>query len=126
MLLTIDCGNTNTVFTLWDAGETVCTLRTSTAHQRTADAYWVWFSTLMKHHGVEPNVTGVIISSTVPRVVFNLRVFTDRFFGLRPLVVGREDCLLPIEVRVDAGTAVGPDRLGNTVAGVEHYRGGLV
>lgn len=127
MLLTIDCGNTNTVFTLWsDAGDTLCTLRTSTAHQRTADAYWVWFSTLLRHHGIEPEVRGVIISSTVPRVVFNLRVFADRYFDLRPFVVGKPDCLLPIEIRVDAGTQVGPDRLVNTVAGFDHYGGNLI
>lgn len=126
MLLTIDCGNTNTVFTLWDEDRTLCTLRTSTAHQRTADSYWVWFSTLLKHHGFEPRVRGVIISSTVPRVVFNLRVFTDRYFGLRPLVVGKPECLLPIDMRVDAGTAVGPDRLVNTVAGFDQYGGDLI
>ncbi|MEC7764199.1 MAG: type III pantothenate kinase [Pseudomonadota bacterium] len=126
MLLTIDCGNTNTVFTLWDGEEVLCTLRTSTAHQRTADAYWVWFSTLVKHYGIEPMVEGVIISSTVPRVVFNLRVFTDRFFNLRPLVVGRPDCLLPVDVRVDAGTQVGPDRLVNTVAGYNQFGGDLI
>ncbi|MBV7409467.1 type III pantothenate kinase [Maritimibacter sp. DP1N21-5] len=126
MLLTIDCGNTNTVFTLWDGETNVCTLRTSTAHQRTADSYWVWFSTLIKHHGITPDVSGVIISSTVPRVVFNLRVFTDRYFNLRPLVVGKPECLLPVDVRVDAGTAVGPDRLVNTVAGFNLCGGDLI
>ena len=60
----------------------------------------------------------MIISSTVPRVVFNLRVLADRYFGTRPLVVGKPDCLLPVAVRVDQGTAVGPDRLVNTVAGL--------
>lgn len=126
MLLTIDCGNTNTVFTLWDGGEIVVTLRTSSEHQRTADQYFVWWDTLMRHHGITPKVEGVIISSTVPRVVFNLRVFTDRYFDLRPLVVGRPECLLPVDVRVDAGTAVGPDRLVNTVAGFDLYGGDLI
>ena len=126
MLLTIDCGNTNTVFTLWDGENNICTLRTSTAHQRTADSYWVWFSTLIKHHGITLNVEGVIISSTVPRVVFNLRVFADRYFNLRPLVVGKPECLLPVDVRVDAGTAVGPDRLVNTVAGYNLCGGDLI
>lgn len=126
MLLTIDCGNTNTVFCLWDNGHIICTLRTSTAHQRTADSYWVWFSTLIRHHGIEPDVRGVIISSTVPRVVYNLRVFSDRYFDLRPLVVGKPECALPIDVRVDEGTQVGPDRLVNTVAGFEHYGGDLI
>ena len=126
MLLTIDCGNTNTVFSIWDGHEFIATWRTATEHQRTADQYYVWLSTLMAFQKIEADITDVIISTTVPRVVFNLRVFTDRFFNLRPLVVGRPDCLLPIDVRVDAGTQVGPDRLVNTVAGYTQYGGDLI
>jgi len=123
MLLCIDCGNTNTVFAVWDGARFLCTLRTTTEHQRTADQYYVWFSTLLAHHRIEARITDVIISSTVPRVVFNLRVFADRYFGTRPLVVGRPDCALPVAPRVDPGTNVGPDRLVNA-AGAHHRHGG--
>jgi len=126
MLLAIDCGNTNTVFSIWDGEKFLCTLRTSTEHQRTADQYFVWYSTLLNHFGVKPEIDAVIISSTVPRVVWNLRVFSDRYFGCRPLVVGKPECLLPVDVRVDAGTAVGPDRLVNTVAGHDLHGGDLI
>ena len=47
MLLTIDCGNTNTVFSIWDGKEFLATWRTSTEWQRTADQYFVWLTTLM-------------------------------------------------------------------------------
>ncbi|KGM88484.1 pantothenate kinase, type III [Roseovarius mucosus DSM 17069] len=126
MLLAIDCGNTNTVFSIWDGQKFLCTLRTATDHQRTADQYFVWFKTLLHHHGIKADITGVIISSTVPRVVFNLRVFSDRYFNCRPLVVGKPECRLPVDVRVDAGTQVGPDRLVNTVAGFDLYGGDLI
>jgi len=126
MLLAIDCGNTNTVFSIWDGEKFLCTLRTSTHHARTADAYFTWFSTLINHYGLSLDITEVIISSTVPRVVFNLRVFADRFFNCRPLVVGKPECKLPVEVRVDAGTQVGPDRLVNTVAGFDRHGGDLI
>lgn len=126
MLLAIDCGNTNTVFSIWNGKEWLCTLRTSTHHGRTADAYFTWFSTLVSHYGIDLNITDVIISSTVPRVVFNLRVFTDRFFGCRPLVVGKPECLLPIPPRVDAGTQVGPDRLANASAAYDRHGGNVV
>jgi type III pantothenate kinase len=126
MLLAIDCGNTNTVFSVWDGERFLCTLRTSTEHQRTADQYFVWFTTLLRHHGIEPDINAVIISSTVPRLVFNLRVFSDRYFGCRPMVVGKPDCRLPVDVRVDAGTNVGPDRLVNTVAGHDRHGGDLI
>ncbi|WP_417523836.1 type III pantothenate kinase [Marinovum sp.] len=126
MLLCIDCGNTNTVFSIWDGTSFVCTLRTSTHHARTADAYFTWYSTLIKHYGIDTDITDVIISSTVPRVVFNLRVFADRFFGCRPLVVGKPECLLPIAPRVDAGTAVGPDRLVNSAGAFDRHGGDLI
>ena len=126
MLLAIDCGNTNTVFSIWDGERFLATWRTSTEWQRTADQYYVWLSTLMRFQKLDVHITDVIISSTVPRVVFNLRVFADRYFNTRPLVVGKPDCLLPVDVRVDQGTNVGPDRLVNTVAGHDLYGGDLI
>ena len=89
MLLAIDCGNTNTVFSIWDGVRFLATWRMATDHKRTADEYFVWLSALMALNRVEAVVTEAIISSTVPRVVFNLRVLCDRYFSCRPLVVGR-------------------------------------
>ncbi|TCS62375.1 type III pantothenate kinase [Primorskyibacter sedentarius] len=126
MLLAIDCGNTNTVFSIWDGSEFVATWRTSTETQRTADQYYVWLSTLMEFQKIDAEITQMIISSTVPRVVFNLRVLADRYFNTRPLVVGKPECALPVDVRVDAGTQVGPDRLVNTVAGYDLFGGDLI
>jgi len=80
----------------------------------------------MQFQNVDVEITEVIVSSTVPRVVFNLRVFSDRYFNCRPLVVGKDGCALPVDVRVDEGTAVGPDRLVNTVAGFDLYGGDLI
>lgn len=126
VLLCIDCGNTNTVFSVWDGTRFLATFRTATEHQRTADQYYVWFATLMQHHRLDVGITEVIVSSTVPRVVFNLRVLADRYFGCRPLVVGKPDCALPVPPRVDAGTQVGPDRLVNTAGAFDRHGGDLI
>ncbi|MEM1065963.1 MAG: type III pantothenate kinase [Pseudomonadota bacterium] len=126
MLLTIDCGNTNTVFAIWDGARFLATFRASTEWQRTADQYYVWLSTLMKHEGLEMDIDEMIISSTVPRVVFNLRVLADRYFNTRPLVVGKPDCLLPAPPRVDEGTQVGPDRLVNAAGAFDRHGGNLI
>jgi type III pantothenate kinase len=95
-------------------------------HQRTADQYYVWLTTLMKLQNVDVTIDEVIVSTTVPRVVFNLRVFADRYFGCRPMVVGKPECKLPVDVRVEPGTQVGPDRLVNTVAGYDLHGGDLI
>ena len=126
MLLTIDCGNTNTVFSIWDGTAFIATWRTSTEWQRTADQYYVWLSSLMAFEKIDVEITEVIVSSTVPRVVFNLRVFADRYFNTRPIVVGKEGCMLPVDVRVDEGTQVGPDRLVNTVGGYDRHGPDLI
>ena len=126
MLLAIDCGNTNTVFSIWTGSEFISTWRIATDQQRTADQYYVWLSSLINLGKIKVDITDVIISSTVPRVVFNLRILADRYFNTRPFVVGKPDCALPVDVRVDEGTGVGPDRLVNTVAGYDLFGGDLV
>ncbi len=126
MLLCIDTGNTNTVFAIWDGKKFLGTWRASTEHQRTGDQYFVWLNTLMKAQGLKAKITEVIISSTVPRVVFNLRVLCDRYFNCRPLVVGKPECRLPVEPRVDPGTRPGPDRLANAAGAFDRHGGNVV
>lgn len=127
MLLCIDTGNTNTVFSLWDGTAFIGTWRTSTEHQRTADQYFVWLSTLMEGSSLaDVSIDEVVISSTVPRVVFNLRVLCDRYFNCRPLVVGKPDCRLPVPPRIDDGAVAGPDRLANAAATYDRHGGNAI
>ncbi|MBU9696429.1 type III pantothenate kinase [Rhodobacteraceae bacterium HSP-20] len=126
MLLAIDCGNTNTVFSIWNGERFIATWRIATDHKRTADEYHVWLSSLMMLTRTEAKITDAIISSTVPRVVFNLRVLCNRYFDCRPLVVGKPECRLPVAPRVDQGTTVGPDRLVNTVGAHDRHGGDLI
>ena len=127
MLLAIDVGNTNTVFALHDGEKFVAEWRMNTESVRTADQYFVWLRELMQHAGRDPNeISDVVISNTAPATLFNLRVLCDRYFNTRPLVVGKPECALPVEVRVDPGTNVGADRLVNTVAAFDRYGGELI
>ncbi|MFE3837720.1 type III pantothenate kinase [Pseudogemmobacter sonorensis] len=126
MLLAIDCGNTNTVFSIWDGSRFIATWRMATDHKRTADEYFVWLSTLKTLNRIEADISEAIISSTVPRVVFNLRVLCNRYFDCRPLVVGKPECRLRNPPRVDQGTTVGPDRLVNAAGAFDRHGGDLI
>ncbi|QDL92990.1 type III pantothenate kinase [Paroceanicella profunda] len=127
MLLAIDVGNTNTLFAVHDGQDFVAQWRCATQPQRTADEYFVWLDALMTHSGVTAKaITDVVVSSVVPRVLFNLRVLAQRYFDSRALVVGRDDCELGIPVRVDPGTQVGADRLVNSVGAFRLYGGELI
>ncbi|MFN3273494.1 MAG: type III pantothenate kinase [Paracoccus sp. (in: a-proteobacteria)] len=126
MLLCIDTGNTNTVFSVWDGTRFRAHWRISTDHRRTADEYFVWLSTLMALQKLDLSITECIISATAPRVVFNLRVLCNRYFDTRPLVVGKPETALPVEPRVDPGAVVGPDRLANAVGAFDRHGGDVV
>lgn len=126
MLLCIDTGNTNTVFSIWDGEKFLSHWRISTDHKRTADEYFVWLSTLIELQKFKLEIDSCIISATAPRVVFNLRVLCNRYFNTRPLVVGKPDCLLPVAPRVEPGTTVGPDRLVNTWAAFDRFGTDLI
>ncbi len=126
MLLAIDVGNTNTVFALHDGRELVAQWRCATEQERTADEYFVWLEQLMEFHHKREQISSVVISSVVPRVVFNLRVLSDRYFQCRPKVVGKADVRIGVPVRVDPETSVGADRLVNTVGAHDRYGGNLI
>jgi type III pantothenate kinase len=126
MLLAIDVGNTNTVFAIHDGAMFVAEWRCATEHARTADQYYVWLRNLMQLHDVQSSIDRVAISSVVPQVVFNLRLLSDKYFGCRPVVVGKPETELGVPVRVDEGTLVGADRLVNTVGAFDRYGGDLI
>ncbi len=127
MLLAIDVGNTNTVFAIFDKDKKLSEWRCSTLEERTADEYFVWLKSVMELENQKISfIKAVILSSVVPQVGFNLRILSDRYFSCRPLVVGKADCNLPIEVNVDAGANVGPDRLVNTAAAFDKYGGNII
>lgn len=126
MLLTIDVGNTNTVFALMDGDRLVEQWRISTDSQRTVDEYIVWISHLMALYGQSPDaVTGAIIASVVPPAVRSLSELCSKYFNCKALVVGEKGVDLGVDVRVTNPEEVGADRLVNTVAAFAEY-GGLV
>lgn len=126
MLLAIDVGNTNAVFAIHDGKHLLGQWRCVSDYRRTADEYYVWLKQLMEYAGITVAIRRVVISSTVPRVVFNLRVLCDRYFNCRPIVIGKPEVELGVPIRVDRDTRVGPDRLVNTVAGYDRYGPDLV
>ena len=124
MLLTIDAGNTNTVFALINEGEVAEQWRISTLDQRTVEEYMVWISNLMALHGRDINViSGAIIASVVPQVVWPLSQLCKKYFNCDPIIVGTDGVKLGVDVRVDNPKEVGADRLVNAVAAGALYGG---
>jgi len=127
MLLTIDCGNTNIVFALYDGEQQRGVWRISTDHRRTADEYGVWLTQLMDLEGLKRNiVSGAIIASVVPDMLFALKGLVRRYFNCDPQIVGQDGIKLSIPIRLDRPEEVGADRLVNAVAAHQLYGGPLI
>lgn len=127
MLLAIDVGNTNSVFALHDGEKYVADWRCATDIKRTADEYFVWLRQLLDHHGIDSQqIDDVVISSTAAGTMFNLRVLADRYFHVRPIVVGKPETNIGIDIRVTPGTRVGADRLVNTLSAFRTYGGDVI
>ena len=58
MLLCIDTGNTNTLFSIWDGERFLSHWRIATDHRRTADEYFVWLRSLMSLSKLDVAVDG--------------------------------------------------------------------
>ncbi|MEQ8745244.1 type III pantothenate kinase [Pyruvatibacter sp.] len=126
MLLTIDTGNTNTVFGVHDGNEWRAQWRTATATGRTADEYIVWLAELMRMQQLQPSdISGCIISTVVPQSLFNLRNLSRRYFNIDPKVIG-ENVELGVEVHMDNPREVGADRLVNAVGAFISHGGPLL
>lgn len=127
MLLTIDAGNTNTVFALIDGENIKEHWRLSTADQRTVEEYMVWISHLMTLHNRSPkDVEGAIIASVVPQLDRPLIELCRKYFNCEPFMIGTPAVDLGIDVRVTNPSEAGADRLVNAVAADHKYGGPLV
>jgi len=91
VLVTIDCGNTQTVIGLFSDHELVDHWRIATAVERTSDELALMFQQFLSLHGTggEP-ITGMIIGSGVPRITAALRemILPGLLAVLSPVAVG--------------------------------------
>lgn len=127
MLLVIDCGNTNTVFALFDDENKKGEWRVQTDARRTADEHGVWLTQLLSLEGLAPaDVTGAVLASVVPQATFSLDTLCRRYFAVEPLIVGDASVKLGMKILTDRPDEVGADRLVNAVAAHARYPGDLI
>jgi type III pantothenate kinase len=127
MLLAINANNTNTVFAIWDGDRLKGSWRAATDGRRTADEYVVWLDHLLGLSGLaRSQIDGTIIASVVPEANFNLRRLCRDYCGHDPFVVGEPGVATGTLALVDRPEEVGADRLVNTLAAHERYKGPLI
>ncbi len=121
MLLVIDVGNTNIVAGVFDNKELKVHWRFSTDRSKTADEYGILMRSMFSYSDVEMSrVDSIIISSVVPPVLIPLCHMCERYFGIKPMVVG-PGIKNGISIRYDNPREVGADRIVNAAAALHKF-----
>jgi hypothetical protein len=91
MLLTIDIGNSQVVWGVFQDSKLVGSWRLATKLTKTADEYGILLISLLKENGFSPTqITGSIISSVVPPLTPVFQKLVESFFHHSPLVVSTD------------------------------------
>ncbi|WP_333860210.1 type III pantothenate kinase [Clostridium sp.] len=126
MILVLDVGNTNIVLGVYDDRELISVWRLSTDSKRTADEYGVQVIDLFLQSKLKPeDITGSIISSVVPTIMYSLEHMVIKYFQVSPIIVG-PGVKTGINVKYDNPREVGADRIVNAVAAHEIYNRSLI
>ena len=124
MLLAIDVGNTQTVIGLFLERDLVDHWRIVTVADRTSDELALLLRQFLIWHGLAGTgeVSGIAISSVVPRVTASLRDMAERHFGVPPLII-EPGIRTGMPILYENPKEVGADRIANAVAAYDLYGG---
>jgi type III pantothenate kinase len=116
MLLTIDIGNTNITFGLYQGQELGPSWRIRTIHEKMPDEYGILLDQLFRQRGYRPEqVSGVAIASVVPPLTPVFEQACRDYVGQTPLVVDA-GVRTGVRVRYDNPRSVGADRVVDAAA----------
>jgi type III pantothenate kinase len=119
-LLAIDVGNTNTVIGLFEGAELQHSWRIKTDPRATADETALVYRGLLAQ---TPEIDGIVLCSTVPAVLHEMRVMLERYHGQTPTVIVEPGTKTGVPVLTDNPKEVGADRIVNTIAAHHRYGG---
>jgi type III pantothenate kinase len=126
MLLVVDVGNTNTVLGLFDGDQLVHDWRIRTVVDHTVDEYGMLIYNLYKTSRISSRkIQDIIISCVVPPMLNILEPLCQKYFNLKPLIVG-PGVKTGMPIYYDNPREVGADRIVNAVAGYEKYKKDLI
>ncbi|MFZ4516012.1 MAG: type III pantothenate kinase [Acidimicrobiia bacterium] len=123
MLVAVDVGNTQTVVGLFVADTLQNHWRIATNAERTSDEYALLLQQFLGLANTDVQaLTGVAISSVVPRVTAALREMCDRYVQAPALVI-EPGVRTGMPIVYDNPREVGADRIANAVAAYERFGG---
>lgn len=123
MIFVIDIGNTNTVLGVFREGKLLHEWRIQTDRHKTEDEFAMLFKALFDFRGLQfSQIEGIIISSVVPPIMYALEKMCMTYFDITPLVIGKDDVHLPIDINYPQPKEIGADRIVNAIGALELFQ----
>lgn len=120
-LLAVDIGNTNIHFGLWHEGEWAVSWRARTVPDKMPDEYAVLLRNFLQSSDLKyRSISGVAISSVVPRLTTSFVELVQRYIHVEPLVV-THTTRTGVRIEIDQPEQAGADRIVNSAAVVALY-----
>jgi len=120
--LTVDVGNTQMVFGLYDGDDLCAHWRLSSNHQLTSDELsWQLFGMFSQFGHAPKDLNGIMIASVVPHLDEVLREACLQTCGLNAAFVGDPDVKTGMAIDYKNPKEVGADRIVNALAARELY-----
>lgn len=126
LIFVFDVGNTNIVLGVYDQEELKHHWRIETNRHRTEDEFGMIVKNLFDHVQLSfSDIDGIIISSVVPPIMFSLERMCQKYFRIKPLVVG-PGIKTGLDIKYENPREVGADRIVNAVAAIHEYGSPLI
>jgi type III pantothenate kinase len=126
LIFVFDVGNTNIVLGVYKGDELKHHWRIETNRNRTEDEFGMIIKSLFEHDGLAlEDIDGIIISSVVPPIMLALERMCQKYFHIKPLVVG-PGVKTGLDIKYENPREVGADRIVNAVAAIHEYGSPLI
>lgn len=126
LIFVFDVGNTNIVLGVYDQEELKHHWRIETNRSKTEDEFGMIIRNLFNHANLSfSDIDGIIISSVVPPIMFSLERMCQKYFHIKPLVVG-PGIKTGLNIKYENPREVGADRIVNAVAAIHEYGSPLI
>lgn len=121
MLLTLDVGNTNITIGIFDGEILSASWRLQTDRNKTADEFGLLLHQLFALRSLSfADITGVVLSSVVPPIMYSLTHAVRKYIKLEPFVVDSQTNT-GLTNRYQPEQDVGADRIVNAVGALSKY-----
>lgn len=126
MLLTVNVGNTNIRFGVYENKKMIAHWKLSTNREWTADEFGMHFTSFFQYEKLAiSDIEAVIIASVVPPIMFSFEHAIKRYLKRDPILIG-PGIKTGINIKYENPRELGADRIANAVAAYELYGGPVI